>query len=696
MATTTLHGPEAAPPAARPPSIPPSARYDPEHGTYELVEADAEGRPSGECLVYRASDGSLLSRSRYVSGVKDGPFTVYHPNGQPAQRGRYRGGQLDGDVVAYRSDAPTELRLQRCCVPPGAWELRTRYRHGCLVRQVFHDRAGHPISADGSRWPDRPAGVDEAAEYDQGSQRWLVCEVDEASAALIHRYFTLQGTPSEDIEIRAGARSRERRYDALGRPAEERHLDAQGRSHGPSTRWFPDPDASPYLDPRVREERGQFWHGHPVGVFRGLDADGTPVVERDLGAALDEAALGASPALADELAAWDAERAWALARALRQEGRPREACCAAARAAVRGGERARLVDFLRAATLPQKPEAAAQGGRALLDLSDATAPGALTALLLGADPSAAYRALAAVFPGSRRVALSLVEAALLLEPERRATCVTRALLRLDLGDPGGALEDAGRVEPESAAVAEHLRTSVRLLFPEFSFWPARHPLDPGPGDASVSVELGQPVEQVRQKIQVYATRLLRLREAARRGLPAAEPCPPWLPPDLSRVLPDGPVELARTAATLTEENERGELETVELTVDETLDAGALPISRLMRQARAEWAALCWLCWSAGLDRVALPEQIAHRPGFTAAVNMALARCVRARDQVQSGGLISRARGVPGFVWEGQDIDRLDPTHAAIAAEEYFEVRCLFVWLLFPENLSPFQSDIRAA
>ncbi|WP_438029971.1 hypothetical protein [Sorangium sp. So ce233] len=40
----------------------------------------------------------------------------------------------------------------------------------------------------------------------------------------------------------------------------------------------------------------------PVGAFTGLDADGAPVVRRELDAALDEAGLGASPALAEDLA----------------------------------------------------------------------------------------------------------------------------------------------------------------------------------------------------------------------------------------------------------------------------------------------------------------------------------------------------------------------------------------------------------
>ncbi|WP_437630339.1 toxin-antitoxin system YwqK family antitoxin [Sorangium sp. So ce854] len=678
----------------RPPSVPPSARYNPEEGTFDLVETDADGRPSGECRVYRASDGSLFSISRYADGVKEGPFTVFHPNGQPARRGIYRGGQLDGEVVAYASDAPTELRLQRCCVPPGAWELRTQYRQGYPVRQVFHDRAGYPISADGARWPDRPAGVAEGADYDQGSQRWLISEEDEASATRVVRYATREGKPSQEIEIRAGARYRELRYDALGRPSEERRFDPQGRLHGPCVRWFPEPDASPYLDPRVREERGQYRHGHPVGAFTGLDADGVPVVRRELGEALDEASLGASPALAEDLAGWDAERIWALAQELAQGGRAREACCAAARAAVRGGERERLAELLRAATLRLRPEVAERRGRALLEGSGVTALRALDELLLGAEPSAVYRTLAAVLPGARRVALSLVDAALLLEPGRLSACITRALLRIELGDTRGALEDADRIAPEAPAAAAHVRTSVRLLFPEFAFWPAREPLDPVPGDGSITVEVGQPIERIRQAIQLYATRLLRLREAVQRSLAVTEPCP-WLPPDLSHLLPDGPVELARRQATLTEETENG-VETVELTVDETLDPGAAPVSLLMRRARAEWAALCWLCWSAGLDGVALPERVAHRPDFTAAVNMSLTRCYRARDQVQTGGLVSRAHGAPSFVWEGHAIDALEPTFAAMAADETFEARCLFVWLMFPENISPFQSDIRAA
>ena len=54
------------------------------------------------------------------------------------------------------------------------------------------------------------------------------------------------------------------------------------------------------------------------------------------------------------------------------------------------------------------------------------------------------------------------------------------------------------------------------------------------------------------------------------------------------------------------------------------------------------------------------------------------------------------RGVPGFVWEGHAIDGLDPALAVLVADETYEMRCVFVWLMFAENISPFQSDIRAA
>jgi len=58
----------------------------------------------------------------------------------------------------------------------------------------------------------------------------------------------------------------------------------------------------------------------------------------------------------------------------------------------------------------------------------------------------------------------------------------------------------------------------------------------------------------------------------------------------------------------------------------------------MSAARANYAALTWLCWAVGLDQIALPERVAERPDFAAAVNMALVRHFRASDRLKTGGL----------------------------------------------------------
>ncbi len=60
----------------------------------------------------------------------------------------------------------------------------------------------------------------------------------------------------------------------------------------------------------------------------------------------------------------------------------------------------------------------------------------------------------------------------------------------------------------------------------------------------------------------------------------------WIVPDVSHLLPDGPVEVA---------------------IPE--DFGGVGINHLCRQ---EWTRLTWLCWLCGLDEIALPTEIEER------------------------------------------------------------------------------------
>ena len=56
-------------------------------------------------------------------------------------------------------------------------------------------------------------------------------------------------------------------------------------------------------------------------------------------------------------------------------------------------------------------------------------------------------------------------------------------------------------------------------------------------------------------------------------------------------------------------------ETSAVPVDETLAVADRNVPALMRLCRSHWSALCWLCWSAGLDRVALPTTLEPPPSF---------------------------------------------------------------------------------
>ncbi len=141
----------------------------------------------------------------------------------------------------------------------------------------------------------------------------------------------------------------------------------------------------------------------------------------------------------------------------------------------------------------------------------------------------------------------------------------------------------------------------------------------------------------------------------------------------------------------------GQGETAEMTeveIIEELTTDGLGVPALLNEAQADWGALSWLCWSVGLDRVALPGVLAEPPLFAVAMKTIVTRCWRAQDRLKTGGLLARANGVPGFAWQGIDLDALPLHLARAAAEEYLRARAVFLWLADPETVSPFQTDLR--
>jgi hypothetical protein len=312
-------------------------------------------------------------------------------------------------------------------------------------------------------------------------------------------------------------------------------------------------------------------------------------------------------------------------------------------------------------------------------------------VLAGGDAARLLRAVASVLPAWSRAPLDYLEAALLLAPERPLTRVTRALVRLEHGDREGALADAKLLEVESPQAAELVREECRVAFPAFRFEPLEHPVEE-PEEELGEIPLDQPVAAVRRVVMLYATRLSLIRaEIARRV--GGEP--DWLPPHLAALLPDGPLALRRHTVVIRDEDEEG-IEESEVEIDETLGFDERSTRQLLAVARADHAALTWLCWAAGLTQVALPEGVNPPALFAAAANGSTLRCFWAHDRIRTGGLIAATRKVPRFAWEGILIDQLPKHLAEVAAAETLEVRAVFLWSLFSQNVSPFQADLRKA
>ncbi|HEY0705261.1 MAG TPA: hypothetical protein VGG33_00595, partial [Polyangia bacterium] len=545
------------------------------------------------------------------------------------------------------------------------------------------------LLSDGRVCPTPPPALADGARYDEGSDRWLVAPKPGAPDDL-HRYYNLEGALEEESRFRDGCRVFVRRHDAGG-VTFEANLRPDGRREGAWYRRYADDD-SPYLDSRIRSETGAHADDRPVGVWTYRDAGGVEVKTVRFGTppflAPDD------PVFADELRTdWMDEANRALA-----EGQVARALCAAARAAARAGDVHEFVTVHAASTVALRPAIAEELARQAAAATDDPLAAIVSALMAGGDAAELLRALSSLTRGTPRAALDFAEAALLLAPDRPGIRFSRALVRIELGEDGGALADARLIEPDAPDVAGFLRAYIQMLFPTWDFLPASEvfgdPVD-GVPDAP-----GQPLAQIQQVMQIYATRLRLIREAITARAPRRARAP-WLPPTLESLLPEGPVALRQYEATITDEIEGedgdeadGGVETVEVVIDETLALDGLGMTGLLLLARRQWAALTWLAWAVGLNRVGLPTEVVPPASFTAGAATALTRYFRVLDTLQTGGLRARTAGAPSFRYAGADIDELPSTIVEIAREETHELRALFLWLLSPENHSPFQSDLR--
>jgi hypothetical protein len=647
------------------------------------------------------ADGTPSNEYEYRAGERHGGYKRFHPDGSIAREGLYVSGQEHGTTIARGYDGPgmTPEPLQSCCVPPGAWQLQNDFEHGRLVEVRWYDRAGIHILQSGAPHPPRPGGVPREASFDESSERWVHGSFSSAgNRDGVWLRWARDGVLRERDEYRDGkAHGIRQRFDASGELDEESEWREGGRTGSYRRIGVP---SDVYADARVHEERGAFDRDQAVGSWSLLDAAGAPLHLFELGAPLGDDELRASPAL-DDPGPSASEETWkAAARSLEEARRPAEAVLAMARAAAASADGEPLREVLVRLALSQKAASALKTATDLVARADGRLDVVANGLLLGADAACLLRALAVSLTGRERVALDLVDAALLLAPDRGDCKVTRALVNIHLGRPGAARSDAASLPADFGAQRAFLDSYVRVLFGNFPFAPGSTQIRTGFSDLPKGPE--QPLEKVREQIQKYATRLGLLRAALLAHLPPGAP-PAWSPPDVSSLLPAGPVDLETWAfeevvddgpgTKLNGEPPEPQLVTVDeqLTIDST---ASLPT--LICYARREWNGLCWLCWAAGIDRVALPDTIKARADFGVAAGMSVERFWRCRDRITTGGLRAVTQGVPGFQWEGIEIDELPIVLAEIAAAELREMRAVFYWLCDAGVQSPWQHNVRTA
>jgi hypothetical protein len=643
----------------RPPSVPLDAVFNAEASLWEAGGRNAEGAPHGAFSTFRA-DGELLTRGSYVDG------------------------KPDGTLSRFTSGAPGSLPLRACCVPPGARELRARYQAGRFLDEHFCDERGRPLSLDGTPWPDRDERVPEDASYDPGSSRF-VARREGPEGLVTLSYFKLEGWLEEELDSQGGYVTACRRFGLSGALLEETGLDQQNHRHG-AYRVRSGPSASPLVDTRVREVAGQYEHGEEVGTWELRDETGAVLGRVAFGRELadDARSLVAGTEPAGDVTA---EALWQLADE-RGDRAPREAFALAARAFAKGGDSTRFEAFLARRTIRLRPEVASERARLAAGAERLSASSLLGAALGGASPALILRHLALALRGHAPAALDYFDASLRLDPEQDQATLARGLLCIEQGEPEGALAAAAVVAGQSEAAGALLRDFCRISYGGFVFRPALDGVAT-PEEELVELQPAQTLAAIRRTIGLYATRVGLARAELRRRAGSEQA---WLPPDTSELLPDGAVELRHFTARIEDEGDEGpEISEVEIDERVTLEQST---RELMLTARSDWAALGWLCWSVGLDHVALPETVDPRPNLSAAIHQAILRCWRAHDRVRTRGLIAMARKAPSFVWEGMAIDDVPAHLAELVAAEYLGVRAQFMWQLFEQNPSPFQADLR--
>jgi len=613
-----------------------------------------DGKKHGDFVFWRA-DGTKSNECRMVMDVAEGPFKRFHENGNVSQDGTFEKGQLHGTRRWFSTDSETTENTRAPDIHEDVWRSEMDYVHGRVVAIRHFNREGERVlPSTGEPYPLKPAGVDDGAEYVEPKDEWHRGAAEGATQKKLGRWkvWTREGQLKEDVHY------------------------VDDERHGPATLVLQ--RASPFRAAAIVMERGEFREGRRVGPWELCDAKGGVLGRCDYG---DTGSLEVRhlPAYSND----PAPDYVALARTLEGEQKVVEALVTWARAAgiTRNldGFNALLGRVVRPVREDVAIALAMEVDRPTNWLGYEFVEGAHPAILLNKIASALDQAL------QSRAALDFINAAILLAPERSEFLFTRALILMSLGLRAQAEADANALAAESPDRAEFLLMYLAGVFPTWHFVPVDE--TPSTSFEDVPEKPTRSLEEVQALVAKYATRLHLARELMLEKLAPANPA---LPPDVSKLLPKGPVTL-----------EKGEVERIDddgdaqrVDFDEVPDVKGADLPTLLRLARADWGSLSWLCWSAGLGAVAMPTSLSPPADFGKAAGMAQQRLWRSRDQRAFKGRNAQQHGVESFEWEGTDMAEIPPPVAAIAEQQYAEMQALFFWLIDEKLKTPWQDHLR--
>ncbi len=690
--------PKNVPPKNVPPkNVPPEAEWQVNERTWRCGSKDSSGRLHGLQRYYRP-DGTLRAEYHYNSGERSGPFRRYHPDGTLAREGKHRADSPLGQVIAYRASAASDEPLRRCCVPPGAHKMVVQYGDEGIESEAFLDQQGRLLLPDGSLHPERPAGVDVAARYVPENEQWESGRNRATRRDGVWKWWAKSGELREVAEFSEGQHHGVRQIYSAGQLVATWTY-RRGTLHGSGSSQV---TPGTYLDSRIAWQRGHFVEGVSSGVWSYLDAQRAPLFEANLGMGLkelspDDPVFSVHPPESSAPKLHPA-RAWLLH--LRQLSRGPSALEPPGR-------------------VGSPPPLTREASQKWIEISRNT-PGnvaavlakLLEALMRGAAPSLVLREMACYLMHRPAAGLALIDASLALEPGALEAQTTRLLLLAELGQPEAARHLLAELHPRLGPEASSLQALLDITFPRFDYVPARLALDSNRAEQLPDRSVPD-VRRLQQAVGKAALRLSLIRHALRQRLEQLDQSPQanWLPPDVSSLARAtiAPSELTKEASTdpaprLESYTFEAEFEgdspedppTVDtVIVDETLKPDGDGIGDLMRRARAEWASLCWLCYSAGLDEVALPVEARSPQNFGQAITTAFTRHHRLQDQIRTLGVRSRALGATDFEWEGLSIASLGSTLLKQAHDEYLEMRAMLYFVADETCRSPWQDDLRA-